>query len=204
MLDKTLKEFSEALFSKDPTPGGGGASALAGALAASLGGMVTNLTVGKKTYAQYEEENQKIMRQADDLRLALLEAIDQDAQAFAPLAEAYKLDKNTPHYEEIMEKALLEAAFIPCKILKLCTEVMDLDAHLAETGSKLAISDAATSVMLAYGAMYGALINIRVNTRLMKKREEAEKIDKEALELVNVYGSKAKEIYEKVEERLGL
>ena len=81
----TITEFDDALASNAPAPGGGGAAALAGALAAALGSMVCNLTAGKKSYAQYEEDNQKALQHLEAARKHLLTLIDEDARAFAPL-----------------------------------------------------------------------------------------------------------------------
>ena len=92
MLDKSLREFTELSASKAPVPGGGGVSALAGSLAAALAEMVTNLTTGKKKYIQYEMEIQDIMKETEILRTNLLDCINKDAEAFAPLAEAYGMD----------------------------------------------------------------------------------------------------------------
>ena len=202
MLDMTLKEFTAASASKAPVPGGGGVSALCGALAASLAEMVTNLTTGKKRYAQYEEEIQTIMKQAEELRLDLLECINKDAEAFAPLAKAYGMDKNEEGYAERLENCLHAAAMPPFAILEYCTKVVELDERLAVIGSKLAVSDAGTSVMLAHGAMYGAFLNIRVNTRLMKDTAFAEDLEGKAATLLEDYAARALRCYEAVRERL--
>ncbi|MBE6116430.1 MAG: cyclodeaminase/cyclohydrolase family protein [Erysipelotrichaceae bacterium] len=202
MLDKSISEFTELSASKLPVPGGGGVSALVGSLAASLAEMVTNLTTGKKKYAEYEEEIQRIMKETDELRISLLNCVNEDAEAFEPLAKAYSMDKNDPCYAETMEKCLRTAADAPYHILQLCCRVVELDERLAEIGSKLAVSDAATSVMLAHGAIYGALINIKVNTRLMKDRPYADELDKKASEMVREYAERALNCYKAVEKRL--
>ncbi len=202
MLDKNIREFTELTASKLPVPGGGGVSALAGSLAASLAEMVTSLTTGKKKYAEYEEEIQQIMKETDELRRELLDGINRDAEAFAPLARVYAMDRNDPAYGEIMETCLRTAANAPMEILKLCCRVVELDERLAIIGSKLAVSDAATSVMLAHGAIYGAAINVRVNTRLMKDREYAERLDRETEQLRAEYAGRALACYRAIEKRL--
>ena len=202
MLDKSISEFTKLSASKLPVPGGGGVSALVGSLAASLAEMVTNLTTGKKKYAEYEEEIQRIMKETDELRISLLNCVNEDAEAFEPLAKAYSMDKNDPCYAETMEKCLRTAADAPYHILQLCCRVVELDERLAEIGSKLAVSDAATSVMLAHGAIYGALINIKVNTRLMKDRPYADELDQKASEMVRKYAERALNCYKAVEKRL--
>ena len=202
MLDKSIRKFTEMAASKAPVPGGGGVSALVGSLAASLAEMVTNLTAGKKKYAEYEEEILRIRDKADKLRADLLECIDDDAEAFEPLAKAYAMDRNDPAFRETMEKCLHDAAASPLKILEMCCQVVELDERLAQIGSKIAVSDAATSVMLAHGAMYGAKINVRVNTRLMKNKEVAAEFERKTAELMEEYIPRALKCYQEVEKRL--
>ncbi len=202
MLDMTIREFAAASASKAPVPGGGGVSAMCGALSASLAEMVTHLTAGKKRYAQYEEEIQAIMKQAEELRVQLLECIEKDAEAFEPLARAYAMDKNAEGYAEKMEACLHEAAKPPFMILEYCTKVIELDERLAVIGSKLAVSDAGTSVMLAHGAMYGAYLNVRVNTRLMKDTAYAREVEGRAEALLEEYAERAMNCFSAVRERL--
>lgn len=202
MQNKTLKEFSEVAASSSPTPGGGGVSADVAALASSLGEMVTSLTIGKEKYKEFEEELIEIRKELDILRINLLDCINKDAEAFEPLAIAYKMDRNDPNYERIMEESLKCAAGIPLLILRYCTRIIDLDERLAVIGSKLSVSDAATSVMLAQGALYGAYVNIIVNTRLMKDKDYASSLNKEAKDLLDEYDLKAKNCYNTVLERL--
>lgn len=202
MKNKTIVEFSKLAASKEPVPGGGGVSGSVGALAASLSEMVTNLTIGKKKYFNYTTELMDIRDEADIIRENLLDCINKDAEAFYPLSQVYSMDKEDPQYEEKMEACLKEAANPPMLILRYCTRIIDLDDRLAEIGSKLSVSDAGTSVMLAYGAMYGAFINVIVNTRLMKDREYADNLENEAKELLNEYSKIAIDCYNKVLERL--
>ncbi len=202
MKNKTLKEFTELSASKDPVPGGGGVSALAGSLAASLAEMVTNLTIGKKKYLQYTEELEDIRKELNLLRNNLLACIDKDAEAFAPLAAAYALPKETEGYAETMEQCLRTAAGSPYLILKYATRIIELDERLAVIGSKIAVSDAATSVMLAHGVLYGAYVNILVNTSLMKDRDYAEKMNDEAVKLLDEYSVMALNIYDDICKRL--
>lgn len=202
MLNKTISAFTEESASKAPVPGGGGVSALCGALAASLAEMVTNLTTGKKKYAEYEEEIQKIMAETEELRVNLLACITKDAEAFEPLAAAYSMDKNTEGYAERMEQCLRTAAEPPYQIMNYCAEVIKLDERLAVIGSKLAVSDAGTSVMLASGALYGAYLNVRVNTRLMKDRTYADELEKNADALLEEYSKRALDCFNAVKESL--
>ena len=197
----TIDQFTAASASKEPVPGGGGVSALCGSLAASLAAMVTNLTIGKKKFLEYTDELCAIREEADSLRKELLACIARDAEAFEPLAKAYSLPKETEGYAELMEQCLRVAAEPPCQILKYCARVVELDERLQDIGSKLAISDAATSVMLAHGAMYGAYMNVIVNTRLMKDREYADAYAKQAKDMLDDYAKRALIVYDNIVRR---
>ena len=202
MYNKSLEEFSKLTASKQPVPGGGGVCANVGALASALGEMVTNLTIGKVKYIQYTDELNSIKKELEILRINLLDCINRDAQSFEPLAIAYKKDKNDPDYESVMEESLKVAASSPLLILKYCTRIVDLDERLVVIGSKISVSDAATSVMLAHGAMYGAYVNILVNTQLMKNKDNAKIFEDEAVKLLDEYSVKALNIFDDICKRL--
>ena len=202
MENLTLKQFSEAVSSKDPTPGGGGVSAAVGALAASLGEMVTNLTFGKKKYLEYTFELTDIRKELEILRINLLGCINKDAQAFEPLAKVYALPKDSEGYEEKMEECLRKAAEPPFLILKYAARIIELDERLGQIGSKLAVSDAATSVMLAHGVLYAAYVNVLVNTHLMKDRDQANYLNEESVKILDEYSVMALNIYDDICKRL--
>ena len=202
MENLTLKQFSEAVSSKDPTPGGGGVSAAVGALAASLGEMVTNLTFGKKKYLEYTFELTDIRKELEILRINLLGCINKDSQAFEPLAKVYALPKDSEGYEEKMEECLRKAAEPPFLILKYAARIIELDERLGQIGSKLAVSDAATSVMLAHGVLYAAYVNVLVNTRLMKDRDQANYLNEESVKILDEYSVMALNIYDDICKRL--
>ena len=202
MENMTLNQFSTAAASKDPVPGGGGVSALAGSLAASLAQMVTNLTIGKKKYLEYTFELTDLRNELEILRVNLLGCIQKDADAFEPLAAVYALPKDTPGYQEKMEDCLRKAADSPLLILKYAARIIDLDERLSIIGSKLSVSDAATSVMLAHGVLYGAYVNILVNTRLMKDEDYARNLEDEAIKILDEYSVKALNIYDDICKRL--
>ena len=99
----TIKEFTELLASPSSVPGGGGASALAGAIGIALGDMVGEHTLGKKKYADVEEDIKALMARAQDIRARLVECVEKDAVAFEPLSKAYSIPKDEPGREEILE-----------------------------------------------------------------------------------------------------
>ena len=178
--DQTLAEFSAELTSKAPTPGGGGASSVCGALAASLGAMVGNLTLGKKKYAEVEPRVKEIIPQLEALRDRLLELSDADAAAFEPLSRAYGLPKATPEEQtlkaEVMEAALRTACEPPFQIMETTCQVVDLLAELAQIGTRIAISDVGVGAAFASAALKGASLNVFINAKSMKDRDYADEL----------------------------
>ena len=179
-----MQEFLKALSSKEPTPGGGGASALVAAVSCSLCSMVANLTTGKKKYAQYQEKIEEYIEILEKKNVVLQEDIEKDAKAFAPLAKVYSLDKSTPDYDNIMEKALFDAATAPKEILEDIYSLVPIIEDLSVMGSRLAISDVAVAASCLMAALQGCVLNVYINTKSMKNREVAEAMNKEVSEIV--------------------
>ena len=196
--EMSCQQFADALASKASVPGGGGASALVAALGAALGTMVGNFTLGKKKYADVEADIRTLMEQAEDLRGRLLACIDADAAAFEPLSRAYGIPKEDPGRAEIMEKCLRDAAAVPMEVLRLSCKVIDLQKEFAEKGSVMVVSDAGTGVVFCWSALYGAALNVKVNTKLMADRAYAEALNGEVDALVNKYWKIAEQVYESV------
>ena len=202
MLNRSINDFSSALASKASVPGGGSASALCGALAAALGGMVGSLTVGKEKYAAVEPILRELLSQAEDLRRRLLACVEKDAAALEPLTKAYAIPKDDPSRAETLEECLRAAAVPPMEVLELTGHAVELLRGFADMGSPIAVSDAAVGAALALAAMRGAEINVRVNTRLMKDRAFAEKLNEHAAALTEKYARQAEKIYNDVYGRL--
>lgn len=204
--EKSCRGFSELLASKAPVPGGGGVSALVGALGAALGNMVGALTVGKKKYAEVEGEIRNLMEQAEVLRQELLALVQEDAESFAPLAAAYGMPKETDSEKaekaRVLEEALKTACGAPLEIMEKCCRVIDLQKEFAEKGSALAVSDAGVGVIFAKAALQGAALNVFINTSSMKDREYAEAIDCKAEEMLTEYTVAADTVYASVYSRL--
>ena len=140
-----MNTFLTELASAAPVPGGGGASALVGAVSAALCSMVANLTTGKKKYAQYQERIDELLPYLEQLRAELMEDIKLDADAFYPLSQAYSIPKDAPDRDEIMEKALLTASNAPMKIVEDVSKLVPVLEELEVIGSRLAISDVAVA-----------------------------------------------------------
>ena len=193
--EHSCREFIDVLASSAPIPGGGGASALVGAIGVALGNMVGSLTVGKKRYADVEEDIIRCKKEADEITKRLLELVAKDAEVFEPLSKAYSLPKSTPEElakkEEVMAVVLKDACEVPL-------EIMNLMKEFAEKGSRIALSDAGVGATLLKSALQGASLNIYINTKSMKDRVLAQQLNDETDSLRKTYEKKADEIFENV------
>lgn len=201
-MEKNVDKFLAELASSAPTPGGGGAAALCGALGIALGNMVGSLTLGKKKYADVQEDIAELNAKAEALRAGFVALVDADAEAFAPLSRAYSIPKDDPARDEIMEPALLRAAEAPLEIMRKCAEALELISGYAAKGSALAISDAGCAAALCGAAMEAAVLNVKINTKSMKNRAVADNINAEMNELLQKYFVRSQEIYNDVSGRL--
>jgi len=200
MLDMRTTDFLDVLSAKDPVPGGGGASAAVGAIGAALGMMVTNLTIGKKKYAPVEAEIVEVRDRLEVLRDKLIVLTDEDAKAFEPLSKAYGLPPEEK--ELVLEQALYDASIIPLNIMETILEVMDLLKVLGKKGSRLAISDVGVGIVFADAALNGASLNIFINTKLMKNREQAEQLNQKANAMIEQGSLLRTKIYEDVKAQI--
>ena len=203
---KTCVEYLDELASKAPVPGGGGTSALAGALGCALGTMVGSLTVGKKTYAEVEPEMLDLMKRTEAARSELTALIDRDPEVFEPLSRAYRLPSGTEEEKRekdaVMQRCIEDAMQVPMDIFDCCAGIMDCFGEYARKGSSLAISDAACGASLCRAAMESAALNIYVNTRFLADRERAARINAEYAEKLSEAKAKAEEVIRFVEEKL--
>lgn len=195
MLEKPATQFLMELSSNAPVPGGGGASAAVGAFAAALGMMVTNLTIGKKKYAEYEEELVACRARLEDLRDQLIDLVDGDAVAFEPLSKAYSIPKDDPNRDQIMEDALYEASVVPMSIMETVLAAAKELEILVEKGSRLAVSDVGVGILFAQAAIEGASLNVYINTKLMKNRERADEMNAKADAIIVEGAALQKSIY---------
>ena len=188
LMNLSCEAFLEDLAGSAPAPGGGGAAALMGAAGAALGNMVGSLTIGKKKYAAVEADILVLNRRAAALRKRLEELVQADADAFTPLAAAYKLPKETPeqqaHKAAVLEAALEGACAVPLEIMSACCEGITLAAEYAEKGSVMAVSDAG--------------LNVSINTRLMADNARATALNTQADAMLAEFVPQADQIYEKL------
>ena len=201
-INNTCVEFIEVLASKAAVPGGGGASALVGAVGMALGSMVGSLTVGKKKYADVEADIIALMDKAAALQTELLRLVDEDAVVFEPLSKAYGIPKDDPSRAQIMEDALKLACTVPMDIMRACAKAIELQDEFAEKGSALAISDAGVGVAFCKAALNGASLNVFINTNSMTDRDYAAGIESEADALLVKYNAIADGIFDSVVARL--
>ena len=202
----TIQEFLDVLSSKEPVPGGGGASALAGALGNVLGQMVANLTIGKKKYALVEDEIKELAERMKGIQGQFSALADQDAKVFAPLAKCYSLPSGTEEEKaykaEVMEARLLDASLVPMEIMEKAWEMLEIMDILADKGSRMAVSDVGVGVQFIRTALLGAVMNVYINTKSMKNREKAEEMNEKAERLIKEGTEAADRIYQKVLEQL--
>ncbi len=198
MTMESCRKFVEVLASNEPAPGGGGAAALVGAIGTALGNMVGSLTVGKKKYADVEEEIIALKAKCDALQKDLLDQVEADEINFVPLAKAYGIPKDDPNRDTVMEEATMVACSTPVKIMELCCEAMEAIAVFAEKGSRLAVSDAGCGAVCVKAALQAASLNVFINTKTLKNREVAEALNAKCLGMLDKYGKMADEIFETV------
>lgn len=196
---RTCREFTEALASSASTPGGGGAAALCGAVGASLGCMVANLTVGKPAYAEHEAEVSAALEKLDALRKRLLDLVQEDAEGFLPLAKAYRL----PNSDPVRVAATLGACRAPMAMASCCCEALDAVAVVAQYGAKSVYSDAVCAAAVLDAALRCAAVNVKVNTREIAENAEAVQIERELDALLSEYTKTAAAIVRGFEEGRG-
>ena len=198
MTMESCRKFVEVLASDAPTPGGGGAAALVGAIGTALGNMVGSLTVGKKKYADVQEEIIALKAKCDALQTELLNQVEMDEINFLPLAKAYGIPKDDPNRDKVMAEATVIACATPLKIMELCGEAIEAIAVFAAKGSRLAVSDAGCGAVVCKAALQAASLNVFINTKSLKDREVAEELNRKTNELLSKYCTMADEIFESV------
>ena len=169
----SLDGWIDELAGGAPTPGGGSAAALAGALAAALVAMVARLTIGKKAYAGVEAQAREILAEAEELRVELRRLVDEDATAYAGVSQAYKIPKADPHRAQAIDEALLSAARPPAEVVKRGRRLLALAQTIEHIGNQNAVSDARVAAMLAKTAIDGATENVNANMAGMSEEARA-------------------------------
>ena len=197
MMDKSCTEFAAELAGKVSVPGGGGAAAYVGALGVALCSMVGNFTTGKKKYAEYEEDVQRMLAEGEKVRARLLELVEEDAAAFFPLSQAYGIPKEDPSRDEHLEKCTKDALAGPLEMMRQIAKAIELLEEMNVKGSRMLISDVGCGAVCAAAAMRAASMNVFINTKGLKDREYAAKVEAEADELL-AYVPRAKAVADEV------
>ena len=169
-----------------------------GAVGTALGNMVGSLTVGKKKYADVEEEIVALKAKCDALQKELLDQIAADAKGFEPLARAYGIPKDDPTRDQVLEEATLVACQVPVRIMELCCEAIEAIAVFAAKGSRLAVSDAGCGAVCVKAALQAASLNVFINTKTLRNRALAEEMNAKCLAMLDTYCAMADSVFESV------
>lgn len=202
MMDKSCAEFATLLAAKESVPGGGGAAAYAGALGVALCSMVGNFTTGKKAYADVEDDVQRMLTEAERIRVRLLELVDEDAEAFEPLSRAYGIPKDDPNRAQVLEEATKGACVAPMEIMHQICKSIDLLEEMGRKGSRMLVSDVGCGALLARAALEAAAMNVFVNTKSLADREHAQALEAECDKMLGEYIPKAETVAADVMSRI--
>jgi methenyltetrahydrofolate cyclohydrolase len=188
MAEKSCAYFLDVLASKAPVPGGGGAAAMGGAIGMALSNMVGNLTVGKKKYADVEDEVKELLEKGTVIIEDLKTLVDRDAEVFEPLSKAYGLPKETPeevaHKQKVMEECSIEACSVPLEIIRKSYEGIRIHERMGQIGSKLAISDVGCGVVFLKAALISGQLNVLINLGAIKDEKFVAEANEEMNRLV--------------------
>ena len=182
-INKKLAAFVDEVSRESPAPGGGSIAALAGSIAAALASMVANLSTGKGEFdAAYDDLND-LAEKAQEIKDQLLNAVDEDAQAFNAVLEAMRLPKDTEEQKTMRQRAMEEgykhATQVPLATARLCRQALDLCQRAAKAGNAAAISDAGVGALMAHAGLQGAIYNVRINVPSIKDQSFVMEIQKQ-------------------------
>jgi formiminotetrahydrofolate cyclodeaminase len=206
LVDKPVTNFLDELASNAPAPGGGSVAALGGALGAALVSMVCNLTLGKKAYAEVQEEIEDLLARSEALRARLTGLLEKDVEAYTGYSVAAKMPRDTEEQKAeratAMQAALKTATDVPLEIAEAAVEVMDLCMPAALKGNKWAVSDAGVAVLMAEAALRSAALNVLINLGSIKDEEFVAAKRAHLDSLLAGKGAMRDEIYDYVVSRL--
>lgn len=204
-LDKSLETYLDALASSQPTPGGGSAAALSGAMGAGLASMVARLTLGKADYASVQPEIEAIVEQTERLRVRFQQLMQEDIEAYGRLSAAFKLPRSTPEEKAArtaaIQQQLAGAALVPLEVAECAAELVRHCLRIAEIGNANVLSDIATGAALASSSGTGASWMVRTNLRSMKDLELVNTLSTRLGTALDTIASYSQQIVNKVGER---
>ncbi len=194
LVGRSCADFADALAAKLPVPGGGGAAALVGALAAALCSMAGEFTVGKPRYADVDQDVRNVLAQAADHRARLLALVEQDAAGFEPLAAAWAIPRDDPSRRVAVEQATRDACDAPLAIMRETAQVICLLEEMRAKGTRLMQADVGCGALLAEAALRSAAVSVLVNTRSYRERQWARDAEAEANGLLGAYLARAEAV----------
>ena len=206
ITESSVEKFLDDLASGAPTPGGGSAAAIMGAMGAALISMVCNVTVGKKGLEAVEPEMKSLREQSEKLRARLAAMVAEDVAAFDGLMAAYRLPKlsetDKVRRTEAIQTSLRAATETPLDCARACSEVIDLAQRAGEAGYSGVISDAGVGVLAAHAALRSAALNVYMNAPSIKDREFARQATSEVAELLEAGARRSEAVYALVRGRV--
>jgi glutamate formiminotransferase/formiminotetrahydrofolate cyclodeaminase len=202
-----LREFCNETLSDSPAPGGGSVAALMGALGTSLGGMVANLSAGKRSWDDKLEYFSDWAVKAQQLKDQLLSLVDEDTAAFNKVMDAFALPKEAAEEKAAraaaIEQATKYAAEVPLKVMETASKSYDLLAEMAESGNPASISDVGVGALATRACIEGAALNVRINLAQLKDEKFKGVLEEKARSVCAHSVAKFKEISQAVESKLG-
>jgi len=202
LMMRPAEDFASALAAREPVPGGGGAAAYVGALGVALCSMVGSFTTGKRTYAAVEDDVRRMLAEATEVRLRLLRLVEEDAEAFFPLSKAYAIPRDDPNRAKTLEEATKGACVAPLDMMRQICHAIELLEEMGEKGSKMLYSDIGCGALLCRAALEAASLNIFVNTKTLRDRDFAQRIEAEADEMLASYVPRARACAEQVTRKI--
>jgi methenyltetrahydrofolate cyclohydrolase len=206
ITQRPVESFLDELASGAPTPGGGSAAAIIGAMGAALVSMVCNVTIGKKGHEAVESEMKAVRDESEKLRLRLTALVAEDVAAFDALMAAYRLPKGSEEDKSrraaAIQSSLRGATETPLACARACAEVVALSRRAGEKGYAGVISDAGVGVLAANTALRSAALNVYINTPSLKDRAFADAATAELETLLDDCARESELVFELVRSRL--
>jgi formiminotetrahydrofolate cyclodeaminase len=203
----SVEKFLDELAGGNPTPGGGSAAAISGAMGAALVSMVCNVTLGKKGYEGVAAEMQAVLAESEKVRRRLTAMVAEDIAAFDSIMAAYKLPKATDDDKArraaAIQAGLRRATETPLECARACAEVIALARRASEHGYLNVISDGGVGVLAGFTGLRSAALNVYINTPAIKDREFAERAAAELEKLLTFCAAETEAVYTLVRNKLG-
>ena len=193
LTDLTVKGLLDVTAGKEPVPGGGSISALSGSIAAALTEMVAGLTIGKKKYADVEEQMKQLVERVQKIRQQLLLDVDRDSEAYNVVFTAFQMPKETDEEKAARSAQIQEAtkiaANVPMEVARRVYSLLSDIEEVVSNGNQNAVTDGCVAMMSARNAIIGALFNVRINLTSIKDEQfvadmtaEADRLEREVIE----------------------